>query len=163
MGGHLGIQQEMADGVLNIAFDGKIDDDSDYSPLIFDGVQKAVFNFEGVKLINSSGIQKWIKFFEAIPDSVVLEFIRCPLRIITQINLVPGFLCNRSVDISTFFAPYYCEECDESTNIMLETKSAFPDLNDINAPEMRCESCNSEMEFDGIEKKYFIFLKRKAA
>ena len=50
----------------------------------------------------------------------------------------------------------------ESINIMLETKSAFPDLNDINAPEMICKSCNSEMEFDGIEKKYFIFLKRQA-
>ena len=39
-------------------------------------------------------------------------------------------------------------------------KEFFPDLNNFTVPDLKCSECSEEMEFDGREKKYFMFLKR---
>lgn len=163
MSGNLQISQRDEGKLSIIKFAGRIDQEADYSVLVFEEGQIVVFDFEEVKFINSSGIQKWIGFFAEIPDNTQIEFVKCPLRIITQINLIPDFLCNKKVTVSSFYAPYFCEECDESKNILLNTESYFPDSKSPQAPEMNCEHCGAEMEFDGLEKKYFTFLTRSSA
>jgi len=139
---------------------GKIDENSDYSQLNFAGIDRAILNFDGVTLINSSGIQQWIKFLEGVPKNVKIDFANCPLRIVNQLNLIPAFIAGRDVDVLSFYAPYYCEKCDESQNILLDTAKHFPDRNAIVAPGAQCGKCKTAMEFDGIEKKYFLFMKR---
>lgn len=158
----LQMNQKTQVGKTAIALVGQIDENSDYSTVSFAGVKEAVFNFEGVSLINSTGLQRWVKFMESIPASVSLSFEKCPVRVIGQINMFPGFLAGRSVTITSFFAPYYCEACDRSSHVLLDRKTHFAAPGQ-GAPETRCEKCNGAMEFDGIEKKFFLFLQSRAA
>ena len=159
----LKIEVSANDGRKLLKLSGKIDDDSDYSGSDISADQDLIYDFEQVTLINSSGIQKWIKWFATIPDSAKIEFINCPLRIVTQMNLIPAFTCERPINVSSFYAPYFCESCDVSTNILMKTVEHFSDLNKIVAPDLPCKTCGEEMEFDGLEKRYFVFLKRQAA
>ncbi|MFW5871730.1 MAG: hypothetical protein ACOCUT_01350, partial [bacterium] len=58
--------------------------------------------------------------------------------------------------IETFYAPYYCKECDKEEQVLLKAT----DMHDKDeAPSMKCSSCKKEMEFDDIEEQYFGFLK----
>lgn len=145
-----------------IKLSGQIDENAGYSCVKLDGIDEISFDFEKVNLINSTGLQKWISFVEKISPRIAIKFEKCPLRIVNQINLFPGFLANRKVEIESFFAPYYCVHCDSSKNVLLVTKSHFSNKLNPVAPEISCPSCNKRMEFDGIEKKYFLFLKRNA-
>ncbi len=159
----LQIAQKISEGKAFIALVGQIDENADYSGVRFDGVKSVCFNFEGVTLINSTGLQRWISFLETIPVNMVISFEKCPVRVIGQINMFPGFVAGRDVQITSFFAPYYCQKCDRSHNILLDRKTHFPSGNFVSAPHVACGTCKQEMEFDGIEKKYFHFLSDMAA
>lgn len=158
----LQLNQKQQAGKTTITLVGQIDENSDYSSVAFTGVKEAVFQFEGVSLINSTGLQRWVKFMEAIPASIAVSFEKCPVRVINQINMFPGFLAGRSVSINSFFAPYYCEKCDRSSHILLDAKTHFAKPAP-GAPLTRCEKCGGDMEFDGIEKKFFLFMQPRAA
>ena len=142
---------------------GSIDNEAEFSTLGFSDIKKIVFNFEGFRLISSSGIQTCIKFFSRISESVSIEFVRSPLRIISQINLVLGFLFSKTININSFFAPNSCEECDDSKQILLETKAHFHNFAAAAAPALNCDLCKKEIDFGGLEKKNFLFSKRLAA
>lgn len=158
----LQLTQKTQTGKTVITLVGQIDENSDYTAVNFAGVREATFNFEGVSLINSTGLQRWVKFMESIPASITVSFERCPVRVIGQINMFPGFLAGRSVAITSFFAPYYCEPCDRSSHVLLDQASSAARAED-GAPDLKCEKCGGGMEFDGIEKKFFLFLKSRAA
>ena len=160
MNGNLRIEKVQNGSNLNLLLQGQIDEGADYSNISFTGCKTIAFDFEKVTLINSTGLQKWISFLEKVPLSIEIKFIKCPLRITNQINLFPGFLANRTVKIESFYAPYYCPDCNRSDDVLLVTESHFKDKNNIRAPEMNCKQCHKTMEFDGIEKKFFLFLKR---
>lgn len=159
----LQIVQKNAEGKALIALIGQIDENADYSGVNFEGVQEACFNFEGISLINSTGLQRWINFLETIPSSMSIRFEKCPVRVIAQINMFPGFVAGRDVQIISFFAPYYCQTCDRSSNVLLDRQTHFPSGDLHSAPHLNCATCKQEMEFDGIEKKYFHFLHNTAA
>lgn len=159
----LQIAQKNAEGKGLIALVGQIDENADYSGVVFDGLKEVCFNFEGVSLINSTGLQRWISFLETIPVQMVIRFEKCPVRVIAQINMFPGFVAGRDVEITSFFAPYYCQKCDRSSNLLLDRNTHFPSGGIQSAPHVACGTCKEEMEFDGIEKKYFHFLQGMAA
>lgn len=160
MKGNLLVDKVQDGSSLTLKLQGQIDEGADYSNISFDSITSLSFDFEKITLINSTGLQKWISFLEKVPVSIEIKFVNCPLRITNQINLFPGFLANRKVKIESFFAPYFCPDCDHSDDILLSTETHFKDRNDIRAPEIRCKRCQKVMEFDGIEKKFFLFLKR---
>jgi hypothetical protein len=141
---------------------GKIDESSDYSTILASSASRIILDFEKVTLINSSGIQKWIQFLRGLPKAMAVDFENCPLRIINQMNLIPAFAGDRNIVPKTFYAPYYCEQCDESQNVKLSATDDFGSASEVVAPRKQCAECASTMEFDGIEKKYFLFLKRTA-
>lgn len=159
----LRVTEERSGSDVTFHLEGKIDEFSDYSQMSFGEVDRAILDFDGVTLINSSGIQRWIAFLESVPESIRVDFKNCPLRIVNQMNLFPAFLAGRDVKVHSFYAPYYCECIDESKNVLLNTDEHFADLDDIKVPNISCDQCGELMEFDGIEKKYFLFLKRKSA
>ncbi len=142
-----------------VALSGQVDEAVDYGKINLKGLKRVAFDFEKIKLINSTGLQRWIKFLGDIDQDVEITFVRCAIRVITQINMFPGFTAGRPVQIESFFAPYFCETCDKSQDLLLERRRDFPDPANIIAPKMKCLKCGGPAEFDGIEKKYFIFLK----
>lgn len=142
-----------------LALNGQIDEGADYSAVKWSGLKHLAFDFGGVTLINSTGLQRWVNFLASIPAGLKVTFERCPVRVISQINMFPGFTAGRSVDVTTFFAPYFCARCDKSSDVLLETVKHFSDRTQLRAPTMSCDRCQDALEFDGIEKKFFIFLK----
>lgn len=155
----LTIQQTKTKDALLVTLAGAIDESVDYTVIDLKGSSKIVFDFEGVKLVNSTGLQRWIKFLSGTPTGADLSFSKCSIRVITQINMFPGFLGGRPVKIESFYAPYFCEACDSSCDILLDTARDFKDPTAPKAPKMQCPKCKGPAEFDGIEKKYFLFLK----
>ncbi|NDE16559.1 hypothetical protein EBZ80_16675 [bacterium] len=145
---------------VSVAFAGKIDENAKYGTIDLGGKSILEFDFEKVELINSMGLQNWVSFMKALPANVAIHFVRCPLRIVNQMNLFPGFMGERKVVVESFYAGYFCEACDASHNNLLTRESV---LNvgggKPKAPEQKCPKCQKAMEFDGIEDKYFAFLK----
>ena len=137
---------------------GPMDAHADYSVIPVVGVRQLNLDFSGITLIDSVGIQNWLKFATSIPAAVAVEFHKCPVRVISQLNLFQGFSGNRPVKIRSFFAPYYCDGCDESRDYILEIEASGLSAANLRAPAKDCATCHAAMEFDGIEKKYFQFL-----
>ena len=135
---------------------GRMDGSADYSAVLGSGTSHLVLDFAGIQLIDSVGIQAFAKFMAGISPSVKLEFRRCSVRIINQMNMFKGFCGGKSVYVESFFAPYYCEACDESGDYLLAAKSL---TSTDRSPEMACPTCKNVMEFDGMEVKYLSFLK----
>lgn len=151
----LKIQQTNSGTTAVMKLVGQIDEDADYSGASFDKVSTTVFDFEQVTIINSTGLQKWISFLKTIPPKMAVHFDRCTPKIIKQIDMFPGFIGNRPVTITSFFAPYYCDHCSKSVNILLKPADI---KQPGQAPVMACSDCQKTMEFDAVEKKYFLFL-----
>lgn len=155
----LTIQQTKTADTLRLTLAGAVDESVDYSSIDAKGVKHLVFDFEGVKLINSTGLQRWIGFLSGLPKVTSLSFVRCSIRVVTQINMFPGFLGGKPVKIESFYAPYFCESCDASCDILLDTARDFAGQAQPKAPERSCPKCQGPAQFDGIEKKFFLFLK----
>ncbi len=155
----LTIVKNVSGGALMVSFVGQIDAGADYSSLQFTGVSKAVFNFQGINLINSAGIQKWVKFMESLPDELNIVFEVCPASIVNQINLFANFTGGKKVEFTSFIAPFFCEKCDEENDMLLKAKDIVSH-GDVTVPTPPCPTCGTTMEFDSIEDKYFAFLKK---
>lgn len=153
------IERTTQGSTLTLKLSGQIDEDANYSSVSASGFKKVVFDFEKIKLINSTGLQRWIKFLESLEKGVDIAFTRCSIRVVTQINMFPGFIAGRNVKVESFFAPYFCEKCDASTDLLVEVAAHAEELTAMKAPRMKCPTCGGEAEFDGIEKKYLVFLK----
>lgn len=161
MSSTLKILKETAGPKMTISLVGHIDGSSDYSSVSYDGVKELVIDFSGIQFINSLGIQKWVKFMAGIPSDIRIVFHKCPPRIVNQLNLFADFTAKKPVHFSSFQAPYYCEKCDESRDVLLEEGKHFSKAQ-VTSPSQACPKCGSTMELDAIADKYFSFLKRAA-
>ncbi len=154
MSDKLQIDTHIVDDKLIINFIGQMDEDADFSKILNIKASHFVFDFEKISLLNSCGIREWITFLDGISEDVKITYMNCPQIIIEQMNMVHGFI-KEGAKIESFYAPYYCESCDEECKVLIQTS----DLKDLHAPSQKCEKCGEEMEFDAIEAQYFNFLK----
>jgi anti-anti-sigma regulatory factor len=138
---------------------GPMNEDANYPVEFPQGVDEVIIDFKNVTLINSTGIQRWIQFFSHTPDHVQVSFVNCVQRIVNQINLFPGFMAGKNVKVLSFYAPYYSESEDESYDLLLKVNEDFP--NGYNGAPQKTSESGEELEFDGIEKKYFHFLMKQ--
>ncbi len=134
---------------------GVIDEDVDFTPIPKSGAKAWVFNFKGIRGINSCGIREWIKFLDMLPKDVLIQYNECTQTVIEQINMVAGF-ARAKTQINSLYAPYFCEDCDREEKILLQTSSLKAD----EPPESHCPECKKPMEFDALTEQYFRFLKR---
>jgi hypothetical protein len=144
-----------------VRLSGHIDENADYTKISLTGIISITFDMEGISLINSSGLQRWISFIESIPENIKIYLSRCSTRVVNQVNLFPGFLGGKDIGIISFAAPYYCQNCDCAVNVIVETLTDFKNMDAITPPQRRCEKCHGKLDFDGLPKKYFLFLNRK--
>ncbi len=155
----LKIKVDLRGGVGHVDFAGSIDEEARYDRTNLRECSKVVFNLEGIELINSTGIQKWIAFIDALVGSVFIE--RCSVRIVNQLNMFPGFFGKKVVTMKSLFVPYFCESCDESKHVLVSCdQKSVEFMKSGKCPGLpNCNQCSGSLEFDGIEKKYFAFAK----
>ena len=60
--------------------------------------------------------------------------------------------------VSSFFAPYVCEECDREQVMLLDMRLHGADLARMRPPPMKCPDCRDDMEFAHPPELYFTFL-----
>ena len=136
---------------------GFIDDDDKLASLRRKLQGKVVvLDLADVERINSCGVRDWVNWLgevEGTQHTVVM--IRCSPAIVTQANMVTNF-CGHAL-ISSFYAPYYCPNCDISADKLL-TVEQFNGMDEASAPTFLCEECGQELEFDDFEETYFAFL-----
>jgi len=155
---NLAISTSKQDTRLELKLAGRLDGTSDYSAIPRQGVSEISMDFEGISLIDSVGVQGWTRFMESIEPQTKVIYRRCSVRIINQMNMFKGFCGGKNVAVESFFAPYYCEGCDESSDFLIESAPILAS-GSLNAPELPCPKCKTAMEFDGVEDRYFSFLK----
>ena len=155
MGSKLRLETQIVNDTATILLKGSIDEDADFKELNDLDAKIYEFDFENVDTLNSCGIRGWISFVEKIPDTKKVVYKNCPQIVIEQISMVFGFIKEGAL-IESFYAPYFCPNCDEEKKDRLLTKN----IQNQKAPKMLCEKCNNEMEFDDIETQYFSFLNR---
>ena len=155
----LQISESDEGGAKVYKFAGQIDEDANFSSNPLASTQ-LIMDFEGVTLINSCGIREWIKWMNTASGSKIL-YRNCPKVIVDQINMVEGFLPANGI-VESFYVPYYCEECENITQVLLKNGKDFGN-GGVKAPEENpCTKCQSAAEIDVIEGKYFKFLQRAA-
>lgn len=131
---------------------GVIDEDSVFDKIKNVQMNKFIFDFNKVTMINSCGIREWIKYLPEI-EGAKITYQNCPQIIIEQVNMVHGFI-RKGIFVDTFYAPYFCPNCDTEKKILLKSS----EVTNFKAPLKQCNTCKSDLEFDAIEKQYFSFL-----
>ena len=140
--------------IAYIFLSGRVDEDSDLSGLSSIEQDTIIFDFDKLDGMNSCGIREWIKFINALSDNKNITYSNCPVQIIEQINMIMDFR-KKGTEIKSFYAPYYCEECDHESFCLLQAE----EVADVsNPPAKNCEKCGSEMEFDYPPEQFFRFL-----
>lgn len=131
---------------------GVIDEDSVFDKIKNLQMNKFIFDFNKVSMINSCGIREWIKYIQEL-DGAQIKYVNCPQIIIEQVNMVHGFI-RKGIVVESFYAPYFCSNCDTEKKILLKSS----EVSNFKAPVKQCNTCKSNLEFDAIEKQYFTFL-----
>ncbi|MBT3235292.1 MAG: hypothetical protein HN353_05020 [Bdellovibrionales bacterium] len=142
---------------LELLLSGAIDEDASLPSVDFAGAKSVILDFSGVDHINSCGIRDWVVWIKKIPSEVSVEFVKCKSMAVDQINMIEGFI-NKDGVVSSFFIPYFCEECDEITNKLVSRGTDYNGTEITVEEELKCEHCGEDAEIDVIEAKYFKFL-----
>ena len=119
----------------HISLEGVIDEDTNFDKIKSLKMDKFIFDFNNVTMINSCGIREWIKYLQEI-DSATVTYINCPQIIIEQVNMVHGFI-RKGITIDSFYAPYFCEKCDVGKKILLKNTEVV----NMRAPIKKCNEC----------------------
>lgn len=139
-----------ANGKTTLA--GFLDENSDLKPLE-QITGTAVLDFKDVTRVNSCGVREWVNLMAKMSAAEV-RYEQCPMVVVKQLNAVPDFVGRAK--IGSFFAPYFCEPCDEDDLKLLEAAAVA----NGQPPTVNCAKCSKPMEFDAVPNQYFSFLKR---
>lgn len=132
---------------------GILDENAQLDPIR--AAQGAIaIHFRGVTRTNSCGVRDWI---QALSQAKVtsIAYRECPMPIVKQLNAVPAFVVSARVE--SFYAPYFCEPCDQDQLCLLTLEESAG-----GAPARRCPKCQQPMKFDAIPAQYLAFAKRMA-
>ena len=144
-------------GRLHIWLHGEVDEDfcvTELGPLLKGQI---VMHLGEVTAINSCGVREWISLMGRVPDHAQLEFVECSVPLTRQFGMLSNF--RGPGGVISFFAPYYCEECDAEVDKLLVVGQDVPAGAVVNSPEFDCEQCGTPLEFDSLERVYFSFLR----
>ena len=146
-------------GRCRISLAGDIDERSGLQEILRDvSAQRLVLNLRDVRRINSVGVRDWMDLMRPLSGRCDLEFEGLSCAVIRRSNLIYDFLPGR---VRSFYAPYYCHDCDREHNMLLS-----PDEVQIRrgseecfiSPRKDCPECASHMDFNRDEDVYFRFL-----
>lgn len=154
------IKNENGTSVLYLS--GKIDEDTPLAD-IFDGIESngvLIVDMKGVTSINSYGVRCWINAITPIASLFKLIFRNIPSVIVGQMNMIFNFIPASAI-VEGFYAPFYCDECDDEKEIFFTPKDISKDsYGQFKVPIVECDVCKSVLEFEDVEDEYFQFLKK---
>lgn len=143
------------DATLEIVFEGKIDESFIPESVEIPSFPSFTLNMEKVKMFNSCGIRSWLQFVSRLRSRGTLAFQNCSIATVDQFNMIPASYSDGM--IYSFYAPYYCKNHGELT-VLVDTKTCFSSLKNLEPPQMMCERCGEELEFDALADNYFGFV-----
>src|SRR5688572_25654871 len=104
---------------------------------------RIVLDLGEVTFINSLGMREWIRMQQAASTANIrIELRRVAEPIVHQLNIMPAA---RGVSlVSSFFAPYECDDCDQEHLMLLDVRVNGADLVKKRAPAMKCPDCERD-------------------
>jgi anti-anti-sigma regulatory factor len=137
---------------------GSIDESAKLSELVAHAANGSlVLDLAGITFINSIGVREWLRLQQAATDANVgLELRRVAEVLIHQLNIVPA--ARKASVVTSFYASYICDHCDDQLSMLLDVKTHAADLAQMRPPGMTCPSCKRAMSFCDPAELYFSFL-----
>jgi len=136
---------------------GRVDESSDFEPLLRELKDEVIFDLAGIERINSSGVLRWGRFIREVSQRVQdLRFVRCSPVIVSQLNMIKDF--SGKAAIESFYAPYVCEECGAESTALLDVTKDREQLETRRVPSRRCDECGHDMVLNSLEDSYLGFL-----
>lgn len=154
----LKVKKDQVDDQTILEFSGSIDEDANLPSAAFNETKEVIIDFKDVEAINSCGIREWIKWLAEAPEESLLIYKNCQRSIVDQLNMVDGFI-PKNGRVDSFYVPYFCEECEHVTSLLMIRYEDFSEHEIDAKPETACEKCKQMVELDVTETKYFNFLK----
>lgn len=145
--------------VDHIFLSGKINEDAEVAlgHILGSISSSVVFNFAGVKMINSCGVRAWINFIREAQKSREIAFRECTPEIVGQINMIPNFAGNAKIE--SVYADYACTKCSNSKwRIFTQGVDLPTSTSDLKLSLMKCDKCGAPMEMEEIEEEFFGFV-----
>jgi hypothetical protein len=142
-------------------FCGQIDEEVVF-PVVDNMPGEVVIDLEKVSSINSVGIRAWIEWFSQF-EQTHFSFLKCPKSMVMQMNMVEGFLPEKS-DVLSLEVPFYCEDCDEEKGVLFEVgKEIIIENGQVSLHYDKSSICpdSCDPELDVSEVKFFRFLLNK--
>lgn len=141
-------------GITRVFLEGEISDEARFEDL--GPLQGSVaFDLSGIKRINTHGVREWMNFVGTLSNDLTITYERCSPVFVGQANRTAGFL--KHGKIVSFAAPYFCETCGTSIEVMLDAKADFAGP-PHKAPDRECAACKTALRFDDVEDTYLAFL-----
>ncbi|NBX16620.1 MAG: hypothetical protein EBR09_04570 [Proteobacteria bacterium] len=145
------LETVQADTIL-LRFDGEIHENFKSKQISIPKAASYVVNLSGLKSINSLGIREWSTFVAILCRNANVTLDECSVVFIDQANIVPQILAASKV--TSFFAPYFCPQCNLELNCKLSTTTHRKRLQERRAPQI-IHSCGAELQFDALEESFF--------
>jgi len=145
--------QRSDDGTLHVFLSGTIDEESDFEGIFSRLDAATLFNFEGIKRLNSIGVHRWIDAISTFSKEQKVTIEDCSYVVALQANCVANLFGEAT--ISSCFAPYFCPTCKSNSNLVVTAEDVA--AADGVPPAKKCETCQSTMAFDELDN-YFDFL-----
>ena len=137
---------------------GSIDESAKLTDLLTHAQNgRLVLDLAGITFINSIGVREWCYMQNAAAkQKIAIELRRVAEPLVHQLNIVPAA---RGVSlVSSFYAPYECDECDHEFMMLLDVRTYGTDLAKMRAPTLKCPDCGEELVFAHPPELYFTFL-----
>jgi hypothetical protein len=119
--------------------------------------RRLVLDLGDITFINSLGIRQWVRMQQRAQSAgIAIELLRVAEPLVHQMNIMPAA---RGVSmVTSFFAPYVCDNCDQEHPSLLDVRVHGADLARKRAPAMKCPDCRRDMELADEPELYFMFL-----
>jgi hypothetical protein len=150
----LSIATLVVDNACLVRLAGTIDESADAQAILPNGADLVVFDLDGVRRITSYGVLQWVKALKDL-RARYYAFMRCRPSMVRQFNMVAGF--GKHGEVLSIYLPYFCEECDQEFETLLDLKQDYGLVQAATPPEANCPRCNQPAEFDDVPKSYLAF------
>lgn len=156
---NLEITHEMtSEQTLRLVFKGQLGESFRHNQIPKFSAKALMINLEGITFISSVGIREWVLLINSWTQSLPVYYERCSICFVDQVNMVPD--CLGSAKMMSFYAPYFCNTCEEEMSCLIELPKHKESVAQNKAPQFdcKCDRATGALEFDALEESYFSFL-----
>jgi hypothetical protein len=129
---------------------GAITEAASFEQLALSAAQ-VVLVADGIRYINSTGLQRLWGLIEPLARRCSIEVERCSPALVAQLNMMPALAA--CVRVTSIIAPLECSQCVAEADTLLPVGDGPPTV-----PPRRCEVCGGDMVLAELEERYFAFL-----